>query len=270
MQQFITLFLESTGKPFYMGSQADIAAMDNTLLGVQPINEMLRTPRSLKFRSLFKATEYRNVSLFYSVVLFKDRLPLPNLKHWLLFVNAMRLLFKKKIKPSHIELARALIVNFIIGVQDLYGSAHVSYNVHLLFHMVDYVKMWGAPWRSSAFLFEHVGGVMAKRFHGSTHINKHIFSSFFAANALKRFAINHIPNASAEIQQFYEELHCNVFPRHGIPSETIGKGHVHKLTSFEIQLLEDHLDFPLHCHTCVKFRNLKITVPYFLIKTTSH
>ena len=137
--------------------------------------------------------------------------------------------------------------------------------------------MWGAPWRSSAFLFEHVGGVLAKRFHGNTQINKQIFSSFVASNALKRFAIHHIPNASPDIQELYEELDCNMVHRSDIPSETIGKGRATKFDAFEIQLLEQHLEAPIQCHACVKFSKLackgrlyctKITLKITILKGT--
>ena len=101
--QFMTLFFESPGKPFYIGTQTHVTAMDGVLLSVKPVNEMLRTPRSLKFRFLYKATEFRNCALFYSPVIFKDRLPIKYFKHWLLFVNAMRYLFQKKISALHIE-----------------------------------------------------------------------------------------------------------------------------------------------------------------------
>ncbi|KAK4045314.1 hypothetical protein OUZ56_032852 [Daphnia magna] len=31
---------------------------------------------------------------------------------------------------------------------------HVSYNVHILLHVTEGAKNWGAPWASSAFLYE--------------------------------------------------------------------------------------------------------------------
>ena len=67
---FMALIFESPGKPFYIGTQADITAMDDILLSVNPINQMLRIPRSLKFRSLYKAFELNKFILFYSPIIF--------------------------------------------------------------------------------------------------------------------------------------------------------------------------------------------------------
>ncbi len=75
------------------------------------------------------------------------------------FVAAMRLLLQKTVSVSQIETAHLMIYKFVALIPKLYGVEHVSYNVHILLHVAEGAKNWGAPWASSAFLYEDAGDV---------------------------------------------------------------------------------------------------------------
>jgi hypothetical protein len=96
----------------------------------------------------------------------------------MLFVAAMRLLLQKTVSVSQIETAHLMIYKFVALIPKLYGVERVSYNVHILLHVVEGAENWGAPWASSAFLYEDVGGLIKRLFHGSNSIAKQIFRNF--------------------------------------------------------------------------------------------
>jgi hypothetical protein len=99
-----------------------------------------------------------------------------------------------------------LINSFILQVPKLYGVENSSYNLHLLVHVVEYIDRWGAPWAYSGFLFEHLGGLLVKLFHGTTDVPKQIMSNFQAVNALRAYANKHLNEADENVRFLYEAL----------------------------------------------------------------
>lgn len=92
----------------------------------------------------WKASEYRNFLLFYSPVALKKLLPPVYYKHWMLLVSAMRILLQKTVTVCQVENAQLMIYKFIALIPYLSGIEHVSYNVHILLHVVKRTKNWGA------------------------------------------------------------------------------------------------------------------------------
>ena len=95
--------MDSAGTENYIGNQA--GTINKTLLNSKPPNEILRNPRPIEDRNVYKATEFRNFALFYSPVAFADILCRRTYKHWLMFVNAM-LLLSKKIFLFYLEITK--------------------------------------------------------------------------------------------------------------------------------------------------------------------
>jgi hypothetical protein len=126
----------------------------------------------------------------------KDLLSKKYYNHWLLFVNGCKLLFKKPVTDDNIRAAQNLFDNFIYDIPELYGLEHVSYNIHILQHIPQTVNKWGAPWSSSAFLFEDGGGELIQLFHGTRYVPEQVFSNFLAKRRLKRYEKRFLPNAS--------------------------------------------------------------------------
>ena len=51
----------------------------------------------------------------------------------------------KPVTDDNIRAAQNLFDNFIYDIPELYGREHVSYNIHILQHIPQTVKNWGAP-----------------------------------------------------------------------------------------------------------------------------
>ncbi len=153
----------------------------------------------VKYVNVWKASELRNFLLFYSPVVLKLVLDTPYYNNWLLLVNAFRLLFQKSISDTDIKNAKLLIYKFGGEIPELYAEEHVNYNVHLLIHVVESVTDWGAPWASSAFIFEDGGGKLKNSFHGTRYIGKQIFTNFLYFRKLREYSSNFIPFSDDDI-----------------------------------------------------------------------
>lgn len=201
---FTCLWLGSSGEPYFI---RDFTAIDNTLSNVKTPSEILRNFRPIaQFLSNWKASEFRVFFLYFSPVILYNRLPRKYYRHWLLFVHAMRLLLQKQIPDNDIKLARRMISKFLYLIPQLYGLCHVTYNAHILLHVVDTVEQWGAPWAYSAFIYEDAGGRLKRYLKGTHHLGEEIFQKFLASRKLREYAQKHIPNSPQCVKELYESI----------------------------------------------------------------
>jgi len=131
--------------------------MDNFLLSLQikPPDTFNRLPRSLNLIHFYKASEYYNWLLYYSIPTLKNYLPTRYFQHWFLLVMSIFILLKRDIKLLDIEDAENMLKMFVKQIPDLYNDRQLTCNVHQLLHLGISVKRWGPLWATSAFPFEN-------------------------------------------------------------------------------------------------------------------
>ncbi|XP_067212377.1 uncharacterized protein [Linepithema humile] len=117
--------------------------------------------------SKFKANDWKYFLLYYSLICLKDLMPQKYIKHWLLFVYSLNIFSKTKIEEDELFKAKTALREFVLNVESLYGKEYMKYNVHLLLHIPEYVRNYGAIWAWSAFPFEHFNGIIASLFYGT-------------------------------------------------------------------------------------------------------
>jgi hypothetical protein len=260
VKQFLTIWLDSTGKPYsFMAKHFDEALRD-----IKLPDEILRMYRSYeKYGKSWKASELRNFLLFFSPVILKSLLPNVFYRHWLYLVNCCRLLQKKSMTQEDLQHARILALAFIGQIPDLYGVEHVSYNVHLLNHIVEGVDNWGAPWAYSAFLYEDAGGSMKTQFHGSKCVAGQMFQRFTARQLLREYAAKNINFTTEEtISNFFVsrlETKMNIEHRVERSLKAIGKFKYEKLSAGEIIAVENWYDGRiLKCHFACAYSRILV------------
>jgi len=79
----------------------------------------------------------------------------------------MHIFLKKKIYDEEFAAAEAAIRTFIFEFNELYGVEYYKFNCHLMLHIPESVRRFGALWASSTFPFEHYNGVLSKMFQSS-------------------------------------------------------------------------------------------------------
>ena len=200
-------------KPFYQGR--NLTDIDNQLLHQNPPSEFSRNPRSIKYHLKFwKASELRNFLLYYSLPIFLGQLESVYWHHYALLVCAIHILLSDNLSESLIDAAELMLKDFCNLFSNLYGENNCTHNVHLLSHLVKYVRLWGPLWTHSAFGFENKSGLLKHEFHGTNKIVKQLLFNINIHLTLQSF-YNIL--RSDENQRTIDYLNDEVHAKHMIP-----------------------------------------------------
>ncbi|KYN11772.1 hypothetical protein ALC57_16070 [Trachymyrmex cornetzi] len=172
---------------WYLGLREN--EISNRLQNLMPTSEITRLPSSIKKRSMWKASELRSFLLYYSLPVFKNIMQSKYYRHWFLLVYSFHLLLNNKATLTDIDKAECAIKKFVQHTEILYCTEYLTFNMHLLLHIPQYVKYWGAPWDSSAFMFEHGNGVLLKLFRGTQSVVNQIFKSYDYIMKIKKDSV---------------------------------------------------------------------------------
>ncbi|KAJ8039117.1 hypothetical protein HOLleu_16736 [Holothuria leucospilota] len=195
-------FGSSSGEAFYIGSPTKIGLIDRRLVSIKPPSIVSRVPRPISERKYWKASEWYNWLLFFSLPCLLGVLPQPYLLHLSIFVRAMFLLLQKSISNEDGNMADLLITSFVCKFQLLYGTPSMTFNVHSLTHLAKSVKKWGPLWTHSCFPFESCNGQIKKYLCGNKGIALQAMHKFMLLKALPLYG--HIYNVSERVTS-----HCN-------------------------------------------------------------
>ncbi|CAN8023425.1 unnamed protein product [Ixodes persulcatus] len=96
---------------------------------------MARLPRSVLLRKFWKASEWQQWLLYFSLVCVDGILPERYLNHFSLLVRGIFLLLQDEVSTADISDSTDCLVQFVVGVQFLYSEKERTSNVHLLLHL---------------------------------------------------------------------------------------------------------------------------------------
>ncbi|KAJ1522145.1 hypothetical protein ONE63_002456 [Megalurothrips usitatus] len=117
-------------------------------------SDFARKPRSLKFVKRFKATEWRLLLLYIGVIVLSC-LPKHLYEHFLVLHVAIKILCCTDLLEKHLDYAKDLLLYFVKSFSKLYGSQHVTHNIHNMIHLADECARHGTLDSFSAFKFEN-------------------------------------------------------------------------------------------------------------------
>ncbi|KAL7404230.1 hypothetical protein ABVT39_011719 [Epinephelus coioides] len=159
---------EFSRQPFSMAKNAK--EIDRRFQDISPPSST-RYPRSVaSHRMFFKASEHRDLLIFYGPVVFCGILATLYYNHFLLLSEAIFILLMESISVEQIDHAEKLLWNFCSQMANLYGERYETANVHLLVHLADSVRALGPLWTHSCFHFEDKNGYLLRLIHGTQNI----------------------------------------------------------------------------------------------------
>nr|XP_050026874.2 uncharacterized protein LOC126522173 isoform X1 [Dermacentor andersoni] len=163
-RQLTEFWLDSANsqEPFYIGAPSTIAKLDKRLLSICPPHCFTRLPRSLADRCFWKASEWKNWLLYYSLPTVLGVLPPRFWRHMSMLAEAIFTLLKSEISPTDLQCAGHLLESFVCRAANLYGTRFMTFNVHQLRHLTSSVEHLGPLWANSAFPFEAGNGKLTK------------------------------------------------------------------------------------------------------------
>ncbi|KAF0749604.1 Uncharacterized protein FWK35_00019784 [Aphis craccivora] len=103
----------------------------------------------------FKATEFHSFLLYSGPIVLRGKLKKSLYKHFMLLHCSVRLLMSDETCITYNELANKMLRQFVTQYSDLYGEEYITYNVHGLIHLAQFVKIHGSLDKFSAFKFEN-------------------------------------------------------------------------------------------------------------------
>lgn len=119
-------------------------------------SDFVRKPRSLKDVKHWKAVEIRNFLLYTGPVVLKYTLKKEMYYHFLTLHTAITILVRPDLcRKEFIDYAEALLKNFVLSFEILYGKQYITHNVHNLLHLCCDVRIFGSLDNFSAFRFEN-------------------------------------------------------------------------------------------------------------------
>ena len=117
--------------------------------------EFSRKLRSVAEVLRWKATEFRQFTLYTGIVALSHILSDKLYKHFLVFSVAISLLANPKVCSLYCDYANDLLCTFVNNALALYGHEMMVYNVHGLVPLAEDVRKFGCLDNFSAFPFEN-------------------------------------------------------------------------------------------------------------------
>ena len=150
-------------------SPADFDTIQERVNGFITPSDIRRLPGKISSGfSAFTAEQWRNWTMYYSLVSLKDMIPHAHYNCWKLFVQACFLFCRRSLSIDQVREANALIMQFLQSFLQLYGSTP---NMHLHGHLHECIYDYGPVYSFWLFAFEHLNGVL-----GSYNTNCHHIS----------------------------------------------------------------------------------------------
>ena len=128
--------------------------IDDLLLLIKPPRDLYRLPGKLSNRSNWKAAQWKSWLFYYSIPICSGILSQEIMEHYALFVNSIYTLSKEIITEAEVNKCEEDLMIFVATFQELYGAQAMTFNVHILLHLVESVRRSGPLWSTSAVSFE--------------------------------------------------------------------------------------------------------------------
>lgn len=191
---------------YYVGR--DVSKMDSQLLDQRPPHDFSRAPRSIaRHRKHWKASEYRNWLLYYSLPLLVSVNMSPlYLHHHALLVCSIHILLQPKLTEAQIKAAEEMLKDYYAFLPDLYGTASCTLNAHSLSHLTTYVRLWGPLWMHSLFGFESLNGHLTSMIHSKYKVAEQLSFSVNISQSIGKLASKLIETENDNTLTFISSL----------------------------------------------------------------
>ncbi len=187
-RNLVSMWFDNSGELWYIGRHVE--EINKRLKLFRPPNYIHRLARPITERKFWKASEWRNFLIFYSLIVMKGILPQKYLLHFMLLVDSVHLLQRDNISQLEVCYAEKMLQKFVKDYESLYRRENMTYNLHLLLHAPNSVRYWGPLWGYSNYTFENMNGVLTKMYHGTQAVAKQICNTFYLFMNMKNMSFS--------------------------------------------------------------------------------
>lgn len=170
-------------------------------------SEFQRKPRPLNTDLVhYKGTEFRSLLLYFGPFLFKKYLSENAYNHFMLLHFAYYVFSSDRFSAYYNQAHRCLEI-FVRQYAEFFGAHSISYNVHSLLHLHEFVIRFGPLGNFSAFRFENYLGRLKRRVKVTRYIFSHVMEQVLKLRYLSKASTHEIifsdnaPNNVALVEQ---------------------------------------------------------------------
>ncbi|KAJ8668721.1 hypothetical protein QAD02_011348 [Eretmocerus hayati] len=157
MHQLSGVAKQFLGKWLTLFTPAEKVAINSLMDSITVPSQVQRLSRKVEHWKNWKSLEFENWLLYYSLPILNSFPRFSEtLKHWVLLVEAVHILYKKTVTRDEITSAHNLIKEFVIGTEEIYGPVFMTHNVHTLLHLAQSVLDWGPLWCHNCYSYENL------------------------------------------------------------------------------------------------------------------
>lgn len=187
-------------------SANDFQILELRLSKIKAPNQLGRLSRALKYRGLWKAREWENWLLYYSLPVLESIVDEKLLKHWSLIVESLHILLKTDITYAELDEADRMLHEFVCGTEQLYSKSAMTYNIHQLLHIAQSVCNWGPLWAHSTFSFESGNHHLLTAIKCAKGVNQQILRYLNMQRSINILEKNLYPHSSDIVKHYCSTL----------------------------------------------------------------
>ena len=174
-RRFFLLWTDSVNKnkPYYI-DRKNRESLDKLFGSIKPPTNLPRALRSLSELASFKANEFNSLLLFIFPVFFRHFMNKIYYDHFYLLSFSISTLTSKSITDADLKLCDYFLNRFVKDIQILYGNNELTFNMHLLLHLVQSVRESGSLTDLNSYIFENTNGELRNLISGTNNVGKQI------------------------------------------------------------------------------------------------
>lgn len=145
-------------KPYYVGRKLE--EIEQRMIDIRPPSSFPRYPGKLENMKKNKASDWENMLFHYLYPCFFAILPKRFLDHLMILSTCIYKLLDVKLTLKQIEKCEKSLNIFVKQFEHYYGEENMVFNIHLLTHLSQTARDFGALWNSSLFPYENANGMI--------------------------------------------------------------------------------------------------------------
>ena len=180
--------------------------INNKFINLKPPDYIKTIPRDLNKWSKWKAYEFLNFLLFYSLPVFHNIMNDEHYSNLIKFVVSLEILLGKNIPRNKLDSVRNLLREFVSEAEILYSKLVMYSGFHELLHLVDLTIEIGPLNAISCFTFEELNRKFIRLIKGFNLIGEEFCKLFTITKILVLISLNY-KFSSQNLHEFYNK-HC--------------------------------------------------------------
>ena len=176
--------------------------IDERLLSIKPPLFIPITPRSIEQRAKWRANEYLNFLLYYSLPIFCGIMEPKYYLNLMKLVVSMELLLENKIKCENLPIIKNILISFVKEVEDIYPKAIMVSGMHEILHLVECTLIFGPLNCTNSFQFEELNRKVISLISGKDLMGDEFLKLFLVLQGLTFYSFK---NDNPVLKEYFEK-----------------------------------------------------------------